>query len=245
MKPPSRCVKFFLAIAVTAVESLLPLPSAQAQSLEPAQQEIIDVTATGTVTSVTQGDVPFDASVQVGTPISFEFTIDSATAIPAYGIFNTSYLDDSGSGSLIVGDYSVTAPTSNNADVGVAGSIPSSGDTAGSTFYAGYDLESFYPSNNGFANGAGSLNLISTTTPAVAPSTDLGSIGQYPLADFDLSKTLELEEFPTDGNRSTLYADVTSYTVTISEVPEPSTWTLMLGGLGLLAWRSRSRRTVS
>jgi len=221
--------------------SLPMLFSAQAQTIEPelpAPDEIIDVSAAGTVTSVTQGEVPFDSSVQVGNPVFFDFAIDIATTTPEFGIFNTDYVSDSGSGSLIIGDYSLSEPISNNYDIGDSGSIPSSGNIAGSIFYAGYVFESSYPSNNGFANGLGLISLFSTTLPAV-------SIEQYPLEDFDWSRNMELEESPTYGTPSTVYAEVTSYTVTTTIVPEPPVWALFLGGLCLLAWCSRSGRTFS
>ena len=89
-----------------------------------------------------------------------------------------------------------------------------------------------WSSQNGLSNIVSNLQLVSnyqsvgmiTLPPQVLP-----------LSDFNVDQSMDL----SDQNSNVVTANITSYTV--QDVPEPSIWALLLGGLGLLFWRLRTR----
>ena len=113
------------------------------------------------------------------------------------------------------------------------------GPQFGQGYHGESGVESYnqtWSSQNGLTNIVSNLELVSNN-PSIRSVTLPPQV--LPVSDFNLYQSMEL----SDQNDNIVNANITSFSVTT--IPEPSTWTLLLGGLGLLAfWRVRTRRAL-
>jgi len=190
------------------------------------QAQVLVLTASGVITS-TSG---YDSSVQIGTPFTVSYSIDlvsSGTIVssPGVGSFEASGSPND-TASVLFGDYAYNFDDlAGGIYSGVQGLYGYSFEIAGSD--AASNPENFQSY----------LYLLSTTTPAVAPNTQLGSIQTFPITDFNDYSTFSFDG-PSDSSPPTspeLGGSVTSYSVVTRAAPEPPTLTTMLIGLILLS----------
>jgi hypothetical protein len=187
--------------------------------LLPASAQLLTVTATGTITVILG---QFDSSVQIGDTFTETFVLNTQTlASSGTGIYSNS--DDP----LVVasetfGDY---APVQLDA---VSASVY--------PYHApGYLSGYSFASNPNSSIGA-RLYLFSDN-PAVAPTNSFTSIQQFPMSYFDDMFAIYTDNSSNDNKQ--IQANITFYTLTTTEVPEPSG--SILTGLALLAFLFISR----
>jgi PEP-CTERM motif len=185
-----------------------------------AVADILEFSANGTISSVSG----FDSLAGVGDTFTWNALVDStepgspagdSTVYPVTSLIVT------------VGDLTYTDP-------GFVTIV--SGDA-----YLGYGYAFYFQDPDPSAIQRG-LRLLSSN-PIVAPTTALVSLQSFPLDTFDSQGTgLEFQ----DGGRTNynIVGTITSYSVTVTTVPEPSTLALLVGGVGLLAARWMRTRPV-
>jgi hypothetical protein len=196
-------------------------------ALMPASAQLLTVTATGTI-SVILGQ--FDPSVQIGGAFTETFTLDTQTlSSSGTGIYSNTD-DPLAVASETFGDYAPIHLGSVSATV-----VP----YHASGYLSGYS----FASNPNSSVGA-RLYLFSDN-PAVAPTNAFSNIQQFPISYFDDTLAIYTDN-STDYNKQ-IQANITSFTLTNTAVPEPSG--IYLAGLGLLIFLvksslARSRRQL-
>ena len=159
-----------------------------------------------------------DSSVQIGTPFTFVQTIDANAQLVVGGGY------ESGSNfvsSLRVGDYDFEA-------AGNSTGIRPSTIVFLPTVIDGQD--------QGLYNTTFKATLIPISTVS-EPDPNLNTLLQYSISDFSSGSSVLLGEFGMNSAfQALLVGNVSLFSAV--ETPEPSTWALFLGGLGLMAfWR--------
>ena len=189
-----------------------------------ASAQIIEVTAVGQVTS-TVGT--FDPDVHVGDPVTV--TYDLALNTP--GVVE--------SGALNYTEYNTYASfTAGSFTMVSMGSVNSATVFSGSALYYGYQERSNF---NLTVPVYSDLVLLSYSTPAVAPTTALTSIQEFPVSDFD---TEAYANFIDNVDEFGVNASLTSYTVRTIAAPEPASFLYgFLVVLAVVALRTRFRGT--
>jgi hypothetical protein len=182
--------------------------------------QIIEVTAQGTVVNV-EGSSEF--GVQPGDTFTETFEINSATPGTSIEQGIENYLG-TGADLVTAGSFSVSLPDAiSSADI--------YSDSGGSTY--GYQLRETY---NTVVPVYADIYLLNYFTPAIAPTTSLDSIGEFPVTDFNLDAEIDYIDNVNDFGFA---ANISSYTVATIAAPEPSSWALGLVGIGGLLYMRR------
>lgn len=225
--------------------------------LIPAHGQIFTVTMTGTLTGLQQSATYWDSSVHVGTSYALTFTLDANESQTGSSTGFTDYYTGGSatisSISATVGDYTFSQSA---IDLGVrslsftpsqAGDLLYFGNSApftqnGLTVYAGDAFGTVIGGGGGINDT--SLNSVNEVSFSPTNPTNL----------FRLSGVFNINSGSISGNYSgqpggstsydtaALEGSVTTYSVSEVATPEPSTWALLLGGLGLLAFMQKRTR---
>lgn len=171
----------------------------------------LTITASGTVSNVQRNVLTvIDSSVQVGVPFTETFTFEPD---------GSTYQWTGGTSTVSVGDYTLVSDNSIGAQSAEA-SFYTDGD--GPFGLSGYVLTSTLLA----PTGSDQANLIlETTNPSVTSVITSTNILQLPLEDFNYNTEEELNIL--QGNGSYISGSLSSYSVSISSVPEPSTLSLL------------------
>jgi len=188
--------------------------------LLPAPAQLVTITVTGTISSITG---QFDSTVQVGHPFTETFTLNSQTVDPSGTGFYTNTYDPSANASETFGDYAFKQ--SDNVFAEITSSPP------------GYESRYAFGAYD-FSNSSVEARLyLYSDSPAVAPNNAFSSIQQWPLSYFDSAFALYTDNSNT--NYQQVQANIDSFTITTTAVPEPSGYAL--GMLAVLAFFVRTR----
>lgn len=93
--------------------------------------------------------------------------------------------------------------------------------------------------------GTGSGEYLLVTLAGAYNVTKLGIFGRTDCCDSRDHYNFELLNGETTVGRGTLNTEIASHFDSVSFVPEPAVWGLMVGGFGLLGAVSRRRRTAT
>jgi len=186
--------------------------------------QIIEVTAEGIVATASSAASEF--GVQPGDLFTETFEINSATPVTPNG-GGVGVYDGLGADSVTAGTFTMSSP-----DATSVAQIYSEAPNE-----CGYHLiEAFDTVVPVYAD----IYLLGGT-PAVAPTTSLSSISEFPLTDFGQDADMDYIDNVDDFGFA---AEISSYTVTTIAAPEPSSWVLVLIGIGsVLQLRRRAVRT--
>jgi hypothetical protein len=187
-----------------------------------ARAQLLEISATGTVSSTEDPYAYYPANV-IGSPVDFTFDYDGSVAGtsggPEVGLF---YPTDK-TWSLTYEGTTVSS-SADNGDNGIQVLATIDGDALD-----GFNVETYDAPDNVAVELAFQPN-----TPL--PNEDLGNL-QTVLQNFNGTDGMTIYDSDGDG---LLGVDLTSFSV--STIPEPSTWTMLAGGLVLAGLHLRRRR---
>lgn len=230
-------------LAIVAVSSLCLTEAYAALMVATFEGTITGFTSSGPLSGVSVGD-PFNFQVHFDpspTSSSNDGTyVNNVYVAPkhaAYWWFGEGY-----SMSASFGDYSIS--TTDNTTLDVRNSVVFSGPLYQSGF-AFYNANSFTSGDFSTGGGTGSISigLFSTVSQPQTglgfPNASLGSVVDYPVADFNQNAFRALGTF--NGISGDINGQITSYH--ISTVPEPSMAVFgLIGAIGFCVHRIRSLR---
>jgi hypothetical protein len=200
------------------------------------------------ISSATSGDIlyfpsSFNGSSSYGQSIGSggNFAVGNDNAIwHAYAAFNTASLTGPISGaslSISTGAYNYfISPTTLSFYSYTSPTAPTADATSFNTMLSGPVIGSFSVPTAPIGNSTLTFQLNSAGVEAL--NADIASHSL-----FAVTATLP---FNGSENSDFLFYGNSSIALDVAAAPEPSTWALMLGGLGLLAfWRTRARRALA
>ena len=189
--------------------------------------QLVTITAEGIIASFEGVDPSVD-----GTNYTETFTFNLNAPVFASGSGFTQYYDSQGTGTISFGAYTLTA-----SDVYVTVDLNRNGTTTGFNFASD-------ATGSGFTAGSGYALSLYSSNASLISSTALSSVTPIDLGNFNTLAS-GFASGTTGGGSASIDGTVTSFDVMI-ETPEPSTYAMLIVGLGMLAfWRLRIRRVAT